>query len=82
MRELSSGAGGTWDALDLEVLAFRAGFDGRSPLDDLVRQGAQRMLHAALESEVQSFLERHARKVDGEAGGWWCGTDRCRRGTS
>jgi hypothetical protein len=29
---------------DAEVIAFRAQFEDRSPLDDLVRQGAQRML--------------------------------------
>lgn len=47
-----------------EVLAFRAAFDGLSPLDDLVRRGARQMLQAALESEVQTFLESHATKVD------------------
>ena len=31
-----------------------------SPLDDLVRRGAQQMLQSALEAEVQEFLERHA----------------------
>lgn len=33
--------------------------DGRSVLDDLVRQGARKMLQAALEAEVAGFLERH-----------------------
>jgi len=51
---------------DAEVLAFRAAFDGTSPLDALVRQGARQMLQAALESEVQVFLEQHAAKVDGQ----------------
>lgn len=51
---------------DAEVLAFRAAFDGTSLLDELVRQGARRMLQAALESEVQTFLEQHAAKVDGQ----------------
>ena len=49
---------------DPEILAFRAAFDGRSPLDNLVRQGARQMLQAALESEVQTFLAQHAAKVD------------------
>jgi putative transposase len=49
---------------DPEVLAFRAAFDGRSPLDELVLRGARQMLQAALESEVQTFLEQHATKVD------------------
>jgi transposase-like protein len=64
VRELSSGAAGTLDVPDPEVLACRAGCDGRSPLDELVHQGARRMLQAALESEVQAFLEQHASKVD------------------
>jgi transposase-like protein len=33
--------------------------DGRSVLDELVRQGACRMLQAALEAEVEDFVERH-----------------------
>lgn len=49
---------------DPEVLAFRTAFDGRSPLDELVLRGARQMLQAALESEVQTFLEQHATKVD------------------
>ena len=38
--------------------------EGRSPLDALVRKGARQMLQAALEAEVQSFLEEHAARVD------------------
>jgi len=49
---------------DAEVIAFRAQFEDRSPLDDLVRQGAQRMLQAALESEVDAFLERYEDRRD------------------
>lgn len=49
---------------DPEVLAFRAAFDGRSPLDDLVLRGARQMLQAALECEGQTFLDQHAAKVD------------------
>jgi putative transposase len=36
----------------------------RSPLDELVREGARGMLQAALESEVQTFLEEHSTRVD------------------
>jgi transposase-like protein len=52
------------ESADPEVLAFRAAFDDRSPLDELVRQGARQMLQAALESEVQTFLEQHSTKVN------------------
>ena len=41
-----------------------SGNAGRSPLDVLVREGARKMLQAALESEVQNFLEHHASRVD------------------
>lgn len=41
---------------DAEVLAFRAGFESQSPLDEIVRQGAQRMLQNAIHAEVDAFL--------------------------
>ena len=41
---------------DPEVLQFRAQFDQRAPLDELVREGAQRMLQSAIEAEVNEFL--------------------------
>jgi putative transposase len=40
--------------------------DSRSPLDALVREGARKMLQTALEDEVQSFLEGHSTRVDGQ----------------
>lgn len=52
------------EGTDADVIAFRAQFGDRSPLDDLVRQGAQRMLQAALEDEVQAFLNQHADRRD------------------
>jgi len=36
----------------------------RSPLDALVQEGARKMLQAALENEVQLFLDEHASRVD------------------
>jgi len=36
----------------------------RSVLDELVHEGARRMLQAALEEEVQSYIERHANLLD------------------
>jgi len=55
------------EQLDREVLEFRANFEQRSPLDELVRTGAQRMLQAAIEAEVDDFLTSHADRRD-EAG--------------
>lgn len=37
---------------------------GPSPLDSLVREGARKMLQAALECEVEAFLAQHAVRVD------------------
>jgi hypothetical protein len=42
--------------LDPEVVGFRQQFDQRSPLDQIVYEGAQRMLQAAIETEVEEFL--------------------------
>ncbi len=51
---------------DAEVVRFRAQFEGRSPLDEIVRQGAQQMLQAAIETEVQEFLVEHSDRRDEE----------------
>lgn len=50
--------------VDAEVLAFRAQFDERSPLDELVREGARRMLQSAIDAEVEAFIARHANRRD------------------
>lgn len=55
------------ESLDEEVLQFRAEFDQRSPLDEIVRQGAQKMLQTAINAEVDQFLLEHGSKTD-EAG--------------
>ena len=50
--------------LDPEVLAFRQQFDERSPLDQLVREGARRMLQEAINAEVDGFIEQHGGRRD------------------
>ena len=50
--------------LDLEVAGFREKFDGRSLLDQVVRQGAQQMLQKAVAAEVQVFLQEHQGRRD------------------
>ena len=52
------------ELVDAEVLAFRANFEERSPLDELVREGARRMLQAAMEAEVDVFIAQHAGRRD------------------
>ena len=52
------------ESVDREVLEFRANFEQRSPLDELVRTGAQRMLQAAIDAEVGEFIAQHADRRD------------------
>lgn len=52
------------DEIDPEVLAFRQQFDDRSPLDEIVREGARRMLQAAIDTEVDTFIETHQHRRD------------------
>ena len=59
-EELSSPA----TMLDPEVLEFRSQFGESSPLDELVRHGAQQMLQSAIEREVDDFLAQHAERRD------------------
>src|SRR5216110_1662493 len=40
--------------------------DGRSLLDEIAREGARRMLVAALETEVATYLEAHRDERDGD----------------
>ncbi len=47
-----------------EVVKFRANFEGRSPLDELIREGARRMLQAAIDAEVDDFLAEHSGRRD------------------
>ncbi len=55
------------EALDPEVISFRTQFDQRSTLDEIVREGARRMLRAAIDAEVDAFIGMHAERTD-EAG--------------
>lgn len=52
------------DQPDAELLPLQASFEERSALDELIRTGAQRMLQAAINAEVDEFLQRHAERVD------------------
>lgn len=54
------------DVADPEALAFRLQFEGRSSLDEIVRQGAQQMLQTAIENEVDEFLMQHVDRCDSE----------------
>jgi len=50
--------------LDPEVLAFRRQFDDRSPLDEIIRKGARKMLQAAIDAEVDSFIQDYQHHRD------------------
>jgi len=55
--------------------------DGRSLLDGIAREGARRMLLAALETEVAAYLESHAAERDGDRHALVVATARAARGT-
>lgn len=50
--------------LDPDVIAFREQFADRSPLDELVREGARKMLQEAINAEVDSFIDQHRDRRD------------------
>jgi putative transposase len=47
-----------------EVVSFRARLDQKSPLDELVREGARRMLQSAIDAEVEAFIAQHEDRRD------------------
>jgi putative transposase len=53
------------DEVDPEVLAFRSQFESsRAPLDEIIREGARRMLQTAIEAEVDEFVAEHVERRD------------------
>ena len=52
------------EQLDPEVISFRDQFDQKSPLDELVREGARRMLQSAIDAEVDAFIAQHSDRLD------------------
>ena len=54
------------DQHDPEVLAFRQQFDERSPLDEIIHEGARRMLQAAINAEVDAFIDTHQDRRDSD----------------
>ncbi len=52
------------EPMDSEVVAFRAQFEPRSTLDEIVHDGARRILQAAIEVEADDFIRLHADRVD------------------
>lgn len=52
------------EEVDPNVLTFRARFNDQSPIDQVVRESARRMLQSAIDAEVESLLFRHSDRVD------------------
>lgn len=48
------------------MLAFRQAFDGRSPLGEIIHEGARQVLQAALDAEVEAFIETYQDRRDAE----------------
>ena len=59
------------ETTDPEVLVFCQAFDGRSPLDEIIYEGARRMLQAAIDVDVDAFIETHRSVAMRRAGVWW-----------
>ena len=52
------------DTVDSEVIAFRQQFDERSPLDQILQEGARKMLQEAIDAEVDTFIDQHRDRRD------------------
>lgn len=48
----------------LEALESRVADESRSALDEIIREGAMRMLRVALEEEVAAYIEKHSAVTD------------------
>ncbi|WP_233903594.1 IS256 family transposase [Stieleria maiorica] len=46
------------------VVSFPSQVDQKSPLDELVREGARRMLQSAIDAEVEAFIDQHDDRRD------------------
>jgi transposase-like protein len=70
MRHGTTGTSGTparvtsIEPIDPEVVEFREAFEAKSTLDELVREGARKMLQSAIEAEVDGFVVQHADRRD------------------
>lgn len=42
----------------------REQFDQKSPLDELIKEGARRMLQSAIDAEVEAFVAQHEGRRD------------------
>ena len=49
--------------------------EAQNALDEIVREGARKLLQCALEQEVREYLERHAAAVDEQGIDGWLETD-------
>ena len=47
-----------------DIISIGAHADQKSPLDEIIREGARRMLQAAIDSEVDAFVEKHSGRRD------------------
>jgi hypothetical protein len=50
--------------------------EGSSLIDTIVRDGARRMLSAALQAEVEAYVGAFTDHVTRAVAGWWCATAR------
>ena len=61
----------------VDVRRLPVGEDGKQVavlLDELAREGARRMIAAALRAEADGTSRRSSRSSMSRASGWWCAT--------
>lgn len=52
------------EPVNFEVISFRAQFDQRSALDEIVKEVARRMLQTAIDAEVEALNALYADRTD------------------
>ena len=66
---------------DVRTLPVGEDNEGRISLDELAREGALRMIAAALEAEVDDYVRRSPKSATRTASGSWSATERPRSGS-
>ena len=56
--------------------------NGRSLLDEIVRDGARQMLATALQAEVAAYIDQLLTTSTRRGAAWWCATATTPRATS
>jgi len=64
-----------------EIKFIKDEAQAKSALEEVIIEGARKMLKLALENEVDEFIAKHSNLVDGDGRRIISRTDTCRKGT-